>query len=1582
MKPCLAFILLLGLAAAESAWRPGKVYRYKHEFQPLLGFPELNSPLKPAALTCDIQIQPVSSSSLNVQLKDLQEVERKEDEERSEGKTAAYPMSEPFEVQMKNGVVTGLNVSPQLPWQALQIVKAKMGVLNLNLQGVDMYGRQPVQKAHTSNPEIDVFTVYEEQHYGLCETTYSISPLPEHLVRCVVNPKEPCGQESHESEEGEHLLVVKTVDYHKCKTPRSFSHTTPPVANISALTSLADSLYTRIVTTQYVLHGDKSNFVIKNINHTEKVALNPLRGKTQKVVLETRSTWQLENVEEGYEPGQLPFTPKHERSIIGETHPSWIYNAAQSLTKSPWPRLPENTEVLVDKVIKNLENISVEIEEYKENEKSTVNSKILAIVDMMKFFELHQIEEVYQKITSSNSPDKEETMVKVFLDACVWCGTNPCVTFVKEMIVQKKVSGMFASLLIQTIPATIKTPSPEIIRELIKLSEEVEYSEGLYTNALLALSNILYHNCVKQATSSPQNMVFCNARSPVVGDFVNYLIQKLKIPNRNSIKVAIVKALSNIATREAMNELYDIILDIKSDNQYLRLHAIASLDRALTHHREEIQAILFEVFINMREHHEPRIAALSVILFAEPTKNILIPLALSTWYEPSRQVQTFIETALKNLAQAGPPLRPEIKLAAKAALALSRPTRVRVPYSFHVVIADEIRSLNVGAIFEASSIGSTNSFIPKFFRSTLFREEGTPYKAIEASFAQEGFGGNLKHIFTPYGFEYIQSKLGMKVPESPHPYPFGAAPETLTTWLRVNDVIEGILTWGSEGQSNIFNQLVNAFFDLDYKLRKGININFQKTIPLVDTAVTIPTELGYPATIRIALPVTISLKADLQWGRNLKAHQPIIDTHIQPLITADYVSTVILPNWLLESMPYAQVGVIAHAHAGLPVAFSTELRGPDFLDQTTIVKPLDGQKPELIPFSYFSAPYTALEPITSFGIPLVGLSSFRIQTQEEPRSRRFPCEIASQLFGIDIDLHHETDTPMKGSPDIYTWFWKNIRNPLSLLNFPYYSVENLLNYNKLALTYKPLTSDTKEISTAYKIFTSEPKVVKEALEPEECAGSDACEFSPDLMSDRNYNSRRYSSRIRNPRMMTEVNIRVPTPLEASPLEGGTVYNIETVYTFAGARPRVFKKLLSVVTSDGIKVQHAIADFEATPIPQISQEPYKVKIEGSGANHGEEAHYNVRVKFGPTNKEPEKANLKLKLKQKQRQLVPTEGLPKIDTLDAKLTYNPEAVPQMVHRILYGAEGLMKFVLYPYMAREYVPTRNQLPYGHINVQANIQPKYNICSIHIQQKQEKLKFEGIPVSPMIKEIIQNSHNVQGLEGVLNHASDNDYNPVCRVKNFTVDTFDHAKFNLSTDFLPQRKWVLISIHKDHPESPVVYLEKTPDGRAVSILSDGANITLTPKPSWPHGYQPIINGEPKPLTKAQPISVGGHNNTIISVSVSDRQPKRLEVESKDHGFKLTTFFDTINIYIRARDEGEMSGICGNNNGEPSDDHPNHHNSSNWSTTTKEPFTTEEPIATVIPYTIDYDYDNETDEEPEDEPENNPFYNFIRKFNF
>ena len=124
----------------------------------------------------------------------------------------------------------------------------------------------------------------------------------------------------------------------------------------------------------------------------------------------------------------------------------------------------------------------------------------------------------------------------------------------------------------------------------------------------------------------------------------------------------------------------------------------------------------------------------------------------------------------------------------------------------------------------------------------------------------------------------------MKSSDSSQLYPLRPTPEDLklTTWFRVNDAIEGILTLGGLGQFNL-KELVDELFDLDIKLHKGININFQKTIPIVDTSVTIPTELGYPATIRLALPVTVSLRADLKYHGNLSISDPKLDVKIKPL---------------------------------------------------------------------------------------------------------------------------------------------------------------------------------------------------------------------------------------------------------------------------------------------------------------------------------------------------------------------------------------------------------------------------------------------------------------------------------------------------------------------------------------------------------------------------------------------------------------------------------------------------------------------------------------------------------------------------
>ena len=89
-----------------------------------------------------------------------------------------------------------------------------------------------------------------------------------------------------------------------------------------------------------------------------------------------------------------------------------------------------------------------------------------------------------------------------------------------------------------------------------------------------------------------------------------------------------------------------------------------------------------------------------------------------------------------------------------------------------------------------------------------------------------------------------------------------AAEANAAVWFRVNDVMERAITIGAG--DNPLNMIVKEAMELSEDLKQGVKINFQKTLPLVDTEIILPTELGYLACIQISLPVTVSVRGEIQ----------------------------------------------------------------------------------------------------------------------------------------------------------------------------------------------------------------------------------------------------------------------------------------------------------------------------------------------------------------------------------------------------------------------------------------------------------------------------------------------------------------------------------------------------------------------------------------------------------------------------------------------------------------------------------------------------------------------------------------------
>ena len=87
-------------------------------------------------------------------------------------------------------------------------------------------------------------------------------------------------------------------------------------------------------------------------------------------------------------------------------------------------------------------------------------------------------------------------------------------------------------------------------------------------------------------------------------------------------------------------------------------------------------------------------------------------------------------------------------------------------------------------------------------------------------------------------------------------------PMKTTWWFRVNDAIERVFTF-AEGTPEL-TRFIQQCMEFSTQLRNGFKINYQKTVPLMDTTVVLPTELGLPCEMKIQHPLTVSFRGDIQ----------------------------------------------------------------------------------------------------------------------------------------------------------------------------------------------------------------------------------------------------------------------------------------------------------------------------------------------------------------------------------------------------------------------------------------------------------------------------------------------------------------------------------------------------------------------------------------------------------------------------------------------------------------------------------------------------------------------------------------------
>ena len=165
--------------------------------------------------------------------------------------------------------------------------------------------------------------------------------------------------------------------------------------------------------------------------------------------------------------------------------------------------------------------------------------------------------------------------------------------------------------------------------------------------------------------------------------------------------------------------------------------------------------VLLAIINNPQEVSDVRIAALSILPWAQPRYSELQEIAVRSWIEPSKQVASFIRSMLTNLQYTTEPELKHIANKVRGILHLLEPTQYGLQYSKHFDLSNFVEYLLASVSSRVSVVGSRFEPVPSRIESStdLFLEalgEGLKLRTHSFKLYSQGFEKVIDEILSQY----------------------------------------------------------------------------------------------------------------------------------------------------------------------------------------------------------------------------------------------------------------------------------------------------------------------------------------------------------------------------------------------------------------------------------------------------------------------------------------------------------------------------------------------------------------------------------------------------------------------------------------------------------------------------------------------------------------------------------------------------------------------------------------------------------------------------------------------------------------
>merc|ERR1712020_107304 len=611
-------------------------------------------------------------------------------------------LEEPMLVHLKRGLVENFYVAKEEPVDVTNIKRSLLAQLQLDISASQ---RSPIETNKVDlgigaqlSGDVSYFTVTEESLHGKCETIYNIYPLPQ-ATAMELEQKweeeerkaqlEPSVQGKAICQGKEYFEIVKTRNLDHCVFSPAAQHFIGGHASADITKSHIGNLMAHMSSSTTYICGHLSDFNVRKLVVDDAIVANPVGYNTEESLKTiTRVMMELLKKQEISAKLEIPAQTRREGSLVytyPEEDSSRHHMSAEVVRLTqiilgttpilPQPTLFEAPKVLIPirlpkpeikaQIIGELKKLAREVFESPEScaSKIDVSGQVLTISKYMSVLNLQELEDVWSQVLSGCSQSDRMTTEHLLLDTIAMVGSNPSTMFIIKKIESGQIPSIKAAVVIQSALKAIRTPTRELLHEFVKLGRQLkiqattEPKKQLLISTMFQLSNVFYHAYVNPSTmvgNYPARIygVFGTTESQVLSEYVRLLENMLqeeasKKPTR--LELVVISALGKLGHRDAAKPLLRVAQGLEGKAPMIRSLAVYSLKRVVKQYPTEMKAVLLAIINNPAENADVRIAAVSVLPWAQPTFAELQKIAVRSWYDPSEQVSSFARSTFISL---------------------------------------------------------------------------------------------------------------------------------------------------------------------------------------------------------------------------------------------------------------------------------------------------------------------------------------------------------------------------------------------------------------------------------------------------------------------------------------------------------------------------------------------------------------------------------------------------------------------------------------------------------------------------------------------------------------------------------------------------------------------------------------------------------------------------------------------------------------------------------------------------------------------------------------------------------------------